>query len=83
MSAPADVARLVRPMADLLPDLPALALSEDEAARIGQGQALAVADRPDGGGHIAGRVRLIDQLGHLVALAEERAGFLHPVLVLV
>ncbi|MBK5297386.1 MAG: tRNA pseudouridine(55) synthase TruB [Vicinamibacteria bacterium] len=81
--APADVARLVRPMADLLPDWPALALSEDEAARIGHGQALAVADRPDGGGHIAGRLRLIDQRGHLVALAEERAGFLHPVLVLV
>ena len=46
---PRGVGGLVRPMADLLPDWPALALSEDEVARVGHGQALAVADRPAGG----------------------------------
>ena len=76
-------AALVRPMADLLPDWPALALSEDEVGRVGHGQALAVADRPAGGAQTASRLRLIDGAGRLVALAEERAGFLHPVLVLV
>ena len=74
---------LVRPMADLLPDWPALALSEDEVARVGHGQTLAVADRPGGEAQVRGRLRLIDGVGRLVALAEERAGFLHPVLVLV
>ncbi len=80
---PRGVGGLVRPMADLLPDWPALALSEDEVGRVGHGQTLAVADRPAGGAQTAGRLRLIDGFGRLVALAEERAGFLHPVLVLV
>ncbi len=35
------------------------------------------------GAPLSGRLRLIDRFGHLVALAEPRAGFLHPVLVLV
>ena len=50
---------------------------------VGHGQALAVAERPAGGAPTAGRLRLIDGAGRLVALAEARAGFLHPVLVLV
>ena len=82
-AVPAESAALVCPMADLLPDWPALALSEDEVGRVGHGQALAVSDRPAGGSQTAGRLRLIDGAGRLVALAEERAGFLHPVLVLV
>ena len=70
-------------MADLLPDWPALTLSEDEVARVGHGQAVpAVADRAAVPA-VSGRLRLIDPFGHLVALAEARAGFLHPVLVLV
>jgi tRNA pseudouridine55 synthase len=79
---PVGVAGRVLPMADLLPEWPSHALSESDAARIRQGQALA--GGPDSGTVLpTGRVRLVDQLGHLVAVAESRAGFLHPVLVLV
>jgi tRNA pseudouridine55 synthase len=78
----ADLSGLLRPLADLLPDWPALSLSEDEVARVGHGQVLEVSDRL-AGTPVPGRMRLIDPFGHLVALAEERAGFLHPVLVLV
>jgi tRNA pseudouridine55 synthase len=82
-AVPAESAALVRPMADLLPDWPVQTLSEDEVGRVAHGQTLAVADRPAGGAQTAGRLRLIDGAGRLVALAEDRAGFLHPVLVLV
>ena len=44
---------------------------------------IAVAEGPDGSAPPSGRLRLIGPSGHLVALAEARAGFLHPVLVLV
>ena len=82
-STPATVASLVRPMADLLPDWPAITVSEADVARIGHGQALEVTTAAAPGRPSGGRVRLIDQFGHLVALAEERTGLLHPVLVLV
>jgi tRNA pseudouridine55 synthase len=82
-STPATVASLVRPMADLLPDWPAITVSEADVARIGHGQALDVTTAGAQGRPTAGRVRLMDQFGQLVALAEERAGLLHPVLVLV
>lgn len=74
---------LVRPTADLLPEWPALTVSDDEVARIGHGQAVAVVDRSQGEAPLPGRLRVIDLSGRLVALAEVRAGFLHPVLVLV
>lgn len=80
---PSGTTSRVLPMADLLPDWPSQAVSEDEAARIGHGQALALTDRPAADGEATGRVRLIDRFGRLVAVAEPRAGFLHPVLVLV
>ena len=80
---PIGAAGRVMPMADLLPEWPSLALSEDEAARVGHGQALALTDRSDPGPEMTGRVRLVDGFGHLLAVAERRAGFLHPVLVLV
>jgi tRNA pseudouridine55 synthase len=80
---PAAVARQICPMADLLPDWPVLALSSDQVGRVGHGQAVAVTERPDGGALPPGRLRLIGPAGELVALAEARAGFLHPVLVLV
>jgi tRNA pseudouridine55 synthase len=80
---PIGAAGRVMPMADLLPEWPSLALSEDEAARVGHGQALALTDRSDQGPEMTGRVRLVDGFGHLLAVAERRAGFLHPVLVLV
>lgn len=77
------VARQIRPMADLLPDWPVLALSADQVGRVGHGQAVAAAEAPAGSAPPAGRLRLIGPSGDLVALAEVRAGFLHPVLVLV
>ena len=84
VSTPETVNGLVTPMADLLPDWPAVTLSEDDVARIGHGQALGATTGPGGAQRpVGGRVRLIDGFGHLVALAEERAGLLHPVLVLV
>jgi tRNA pseudouridine55 synthase len=83
VEVPADAARRVRPMAELLPDWPIVTLAADEVARVGHGQAVAAGDRFDPGASGAGRVRLADLHGHLVGLAEPRAGFLHPVLVLV
>ena len=80
---PVGVAGRLLPMADLLPEWPSHALTEGETARIRHGQALALSDGPQPGTELTGRVRLVDQLGHLVAVAESRAGFLHPVLVLV
>jgi tRNA pseudouridine55 synthase len=80
---PVAIAGRVVPMADLLPDWPAFALSPDEVARVGHGQAVSASGRLGGEGPVASPVRLVDQAGHLVALAEHRAGFLHPVLVLV
>ena len=77
------VAGQIRPTADLLPDWPFLTLSAEQVARVGHGQAVAVAEGPDGSAPPSGRLRLIGPSGHLVALAEARAGFLHPVLVLV
>ena len=77
------VAGQICPMADLLADWPVLALSADQVGRVGHGQAVAVAEGPDGNTPSSGRWRLIGPSGHLVALAEARAGFLHPILVLV
>ena len=82
-STPATVAGLVIPMADLMPDWPAITLAGADVARVGHGQALALDTGAAAGRPTGGRVRLIDEFGHLVALAEERAGLLHPVLVLV
>jgi tRNA pseudouridine55 synthase len=73
----------VRPMADLLPDWPAMTLDDDEVARVGHGQPVSAVAAPGEVPVLSGRLRLIDRFGHLVALAEPRAGFLHPVLVLV
>lgn len=80
---PGEAARRVIPLAALLPDLPAVALDAAMVARVAHG--LGVGPEPGvptaSGGR--GLVRLMDGAGRLVALAEPRAGLLHPVLVLV
>ncbi len=81
--APADAARRVRPMADLLPEWPVVALSDEEVARVGHGQPIPAGDRGDPTADGARRLRLTDSLGRLVGLAEPAGGLLHPVLVLV
>lgn len=75
--------RLISP-ADALPQLPAVTLTEAGLTRATHGN-------PLGPGHLAtrwippasaGRVRVLDPAGRLVALAESRGGALHPVVVL-
>ena len=82
-AGPAGLDTQVRPMADLLPEWPVLTLDDAEVSRIGHGQPVAAGAGPGEMPLLSGRLRLIDRFGHLVALADARAGFLHPVLVLV
>jgi tRNA pseudouridine55 synthase len=80
----ASVAERVIPMAALLPDWPALIVTEEGRRRLGRGQPLAptalIALAEAAG---SGKVRVLDDTGHLLALADWRAGALHPFLVLV
>jgi tRNA pseudouridine55 synthase len=80
----ARLAEALRPVATVLDDIPALALTESEARRLRQGQpiaALPVASRSPQADIVPGaRVRaMID--GRLVALAEVRGGEILPVRV--
>jgi tRNA pseudouridine55 synthase len=83
-------ARLI-PMADLLPDLPGVVLTERGARRAAHGNAVLPADVAGRIGHPGAEaapglrpVRLLDRAGALVAIAEPAAGpVLHPVVVLV
>ncbi len=86
LEAPEAVASRVVPMAELLPDFPAVTVPAETSARIGHGQA--VAWPPSAGareGTLAGGqpVRILDEAGRLLAVAEAKAGLLHPALVLV
>ncbi|HZP48312.1 MAG TPA: tRNA pseudouridine(55) synthase TruB [Vicinamibacterales bacterium] len=75
----ATAARLV-PMSRMLTDLPALTLDADAIVRTRQGR-----DLPGIAGAASGFVRLVDDAGDLVAIAEPSqgaAGFLHPSVVL-
>lgn len=77
--------RLISP-ADALPELPAVTLSEGGMARVRHGnpvgQQLVTGQWvPTGAG--AAKVRLLDEVGALVALADYRGGLLHPSVVLV
>jgi tRNA pseudouridine55 synthase len=81
-TSPAAVRALLRPMAGLLPDLPLATVAPDGLDRLKHGRELAPA-------HLAGPVptvtrhcRLVDPAGILVAVGENRGGFLHPVVVL-
>jgi tRNA pseudouridine55 synthase len=66
---------LLRPMAEAVQHLPAVILPHAEAARLCQGQ------RIEAGGYASGAVAVFDSTG-LIAVAESRAGVLHPDVVL-
>ena len=83
---PADAAARVVPLAALLPSLPAITLTPEGASLAARGGFI-------GASHVAGpsfpeggRVRLLHPDGHLIAIAERRAGgvagVLHPGVVL-
>jgi tRNA pseudouridine55 synthase len=67
----------IRPIDALLPELPAVTLSEREAAMVRHGRDLPRPAPP-------ALARLVDAAGHLVAIATPatRPGFLHPAVVL-
>lgn len=69
------VDQLLRPMAEAVQHLPAVILPQPEAARLCQGQ------RIEAGGYASGAVAVFDA-GGLIAVAESRAGVLHPEVVL-
>jgi tRNA pseudouridine55 synthase len=76
--------RLISP-ADALPDLPAVRLSEGGLVRVRHGnpvgpQFVEGAWAPAGAGLT--KIRLLDQSGALIALADLRGGLLHPSVVL-
>jgi tRNA pseudouridine55 synthase len=71
-------ARGVVPMADLLGDWPSASLGEPDRKAVGNGRPF---EHPAAAA--GGTVRLLGPDGALLGLAECRAGFLHPVLVLV
>ena len=74
--APGRADTLLRPMAEAVQHLPAVILPHAEAARLCQGQ------RIEAGGYASGAVAVFDASG-LIAVAESRAGVLHPEVVLV
>ena len=81
-TSPDAVRAHLRPMAALLPDLPLATVAPDGLGRLKHGRELAPA-------HLAGPVpaatrycRLVDPDGILMAIGENRGGFLHPVVVL-
>jgi tRNA pseudouridine55 synthase len=96
-SGESDPASHLLPMNQMLPDLPAVMLSDDGARRVSHGNAvgpahLAIAQNgQNGAASFAGkeaapflRVRLMDGSGVLLAIGERRAdGLLHPAIVLV
>lgn len=78
------------PIDHLLPDLPAVALAEPGVRRVSHGNAVGLTHLAHGaeiaaGGAVAeSRVRLQDEAGKLLAIAEwQPGGLLHPVIVLV
>lgn len=79
---PEAAAARVIPLAGLLPEAPAVVLGPEDVARVAHGQAVSAPPpgTADGKGN---RVRLLDADGRLLAVAAPRAGFLHPVVVLV
>jgi tRNA pseudouridine55 synthase len=80
---PLAVSRLI-PIDRLLPDLPAVVLSEQGVRRATHGNALGRADVLEIPTRISGRLRLLDGAGTLLGIAESiEGGLLHPVVVLV
>ena len=83
----ASVARQLVPMGSLLPGIPAVVVSDLGARRAAHGNPLRVADLVPRAGlpppH-TGRVRVLDEHGRLLAVADRRDdGALHPAIVLV
>jgi len=80
----AGAARLVIPMEELLPEIPAVVLNERALKRATHGNEIQLEDVTIRGTADATRYRLLDGEGRLVAVAETRpGGLLHPVTVLV
>ena len=77
----------VVPMGALLPEMPAVVVSNPGARRAAHGNPLRVADLVPGAGvppPNTGRVRILDESGRLLAIADQRTdGALHPKIVLV
>ena len=75
------------PMGSLLPSIPAVVVSDQGARRAAHGNPLRVADMVPAAGlplPNAGRVRVLDERGRLLAVADRRGdGTLHPKIVLV
>lgn len=86
-AAGAAAARYVRPLSDLLPELPAVVLNERGVTRASHGNDVTPGDLRHRGepppADPAPRWRLLDETGRLLGIAERRAGgVLHPVVVL-
>jgi tRNA pseudouridine55 synthase len=80
---PLAVSRLI-PIDRLLPELPAVVLSEEGVRRASHGNTLRQGDLLDPPVHVGDRLRLIDGAGALLGIAEPLdGGLLHPVVVLV
>ncbi len=78
---PAAVQQALRPMAEAVAHLPAVILPHGDAERFKHGQKLPTADFAEGGEFASGSVAVYDA-GGLIAVAEARAGILHPDVVL-
>ena len=75
--------RWILPLEQLLPDIPAVVLSDHDRERAAHGAQIRSEGPPLNGADTTRR-RLVDAGGHLVAVAELRPdGLLHPVIVLV
>lgn len=81
---PSLAARLVVPLAEVLPELPSLVLTAEGARRATHGQDLGPRDAVRSSGAAAPLVRLLDATGDLLAIAEagRSPGLLHPFVVL-
>ena len=87
VETPASVATRLVPMGTLLPAIPAVVVSDHGARRAAHGSPLRVGDMAGGTPLVppkTGRVRVIDEHGRLLAVADRHSdGALHPKIVLV
>jgi tRNA pseudouridine55 synthase len=85
LRAPATAAARVIPLDDLLRGFPAFQLSSEQTRRVSHGQAVMAAATEQGAAAGTEWIRLLDDGGHLVAVATPGAapGSLHPAVVLI